>query len=77
MYAKLVLDPDGRKRYEPVTDFDRSLYRECSELLRTRQSRLLLPQGKLADGENTRRYSHGRRNCRPSSKVTSRTRETW
>jgi putative DNA methylase len=54
MYAKLVLDPRGRKRYEPITVFDRSLYRECSELLRATQSRLVLPQGELADGENTR-----------------------
>jgi putative DNA methylase len=54
MYAKLVLDPRGRKRYEPITDFDRSLYRECSELLGATQSRLVLPRGELADGENTR-----------------------
>jgi putative DNA methylase len=54
MYAKLVLDASGAKRYQPITDFDRSLYEECSELLAATQSRLVLPQGELADGENTR-----------------------
>jgi hypothetical protein len=54
MYAKVVLGADGRKRYEPVGEFDRALYRECSELLARTRPRLVLPQGELADGENTR-----------------------
>lgn len=61
MYAKLVLGSDGRKRYEPITDFDRSLYRECSELLGEAGPRLVLPRGQLDDGENTRqaiRWGH-------------------
>jgi hypothetical protein len=29
MYAKLVPGFNGRKRYEPITDFDRALYAEC------------------------------------------------
>jgi putative DNA methylase len=54
MYAKLVLGFNGRKRYEPITDFDRSLYRECSGLLGKTESQLVLPVGHLDDGENTR-----------------------
>ena len=54
MYAKLVLGHDGRKRYEPISDFDRSLYAACSQLLRERESELVLPGGALDDGENTR-----------------------
>lgn len=54
MYAKMVLGGNGKKRYEPVTEFDRSLYAECSELLRRRESELVLPLGELDHGENTR-----------------------
>ncbi len=54
MYAKLVLGFNGKKRYEPITEFDRSLSTECSELLQQRQSELVLPLGELDDGENTR-----------------------
>jgi putative DNA methylase len=54
MYAKLVLGQNGKKRYEPITDFDRSLYSQCSRLLQQRASELLLPRGELDDGENTR-----------------------
>jgi putative DNA methylase len=54
MYAKLVLDSNGNKRYEPITDFDRELYVECSALLRKRATELVLPRGQLDDGENTR-----------------------
>lgn len=54
MYAKLVLGLGGQKRYEPVTGFDRSLYAECSELLRQREPSLVLPSTALDDGENTR-----------------------
>ena len=54
MYAKLVLGFDGKKRYELITEYDRSLYTECSSLLRERASELVLPLTELADGENTR-----------------------
>src|SRR6266508_480482 len=54
MYAKLVVGLNGEKRYDPITDFDRSLYAECSELLRQRASELVLPRSELDDGENTR-----------------------
>jgi len=53
-YAKLVLGFNGRKRYEPITGFDRSLYTECSDLLRRRTPDLVLPLGELDDGQNTR-----------------------
>jgi putative DNA methylase len=54
MYAKLVLGNDGRKRYESITEFDRSLYTQCTELLKLKASDLILPDGDLEDGENTR-----------------------
>jgi putative DNA methylase len=54
MYAKLVLGRNGGKRYEPITDFDRSLYAQCTELLRQKEPELALPHGELEDGENTR-----------------------
>jgi adenine-specific DNA methylase len=54
MYAKLVLGFNGKKRYEPITEFDRSLYSECSGLLQQRESELVLPVGELDHGENTR-----------------------
>ncbi|MGH3873589.1 MAG: DNA methyltransferase [Pseudonocardiaceae bacterium] len=54
MYAKLVLGRNGKKRYAPITDFDRSLYEECSELLQQRTADLVLPLGELDHGENTR-----------------------
>ena len=52
MYAKLVLGFNGEKRYEPITEFDRSLYAECSGLLQ--EPELVLPLGELDHGENTR-----------------------
>jgi putative DNA methylase len=54
MYAKLVLGLNGKKRYEPITEFDRSLYAECSDLLQRRMADLVLPLGELDHGENTR-----------------------
>lgn len=54
MYAKLVLGFDGKKRYEPITRYDRSIYAECSSLLHEKASDLILPQTQLDDGENTR-----------------------
>jgi len=54
MYAKMVLGHNGKKRYEPITAFDRALYEECSLLLRQREPELALPQTELDNGENTR-----------------------
>jgi putative DNA methylase len=54
MYAKMTLGSNGKKRYEPVSDFDRSLYAECSRLLREREPELVLPRTLLDDGQNTR-----------------------
>ncbi|MGG2462919.1 DNA methyltransferase [Streptomyces sp. RGM 3693] len=54
MYAKLVLGFDGKKRYEPIDDYDRSLYSECSALLSEKSSELVLPEGELENGHNTR-----------------------
>lgn len=54
MYAKMVLGHEGKKRYEPVTEFDRALYEECSRLLRQQEAQIVLPQTELDAGENTR-----------------------
>ncbi len=54
MYAKLVLGAEGKKRYETITDFDRSLYGDCAEQLRQDGSEIVRPCGELTDGENTR-----------------------
>ncbi|GAA2984105.1 DNA methyltransferase [Streptomyces fulvorobeus] len=54
MFAKLVLGFDGKKRYEPISNFDRDLYTECSELLKEKQGSLVAPRGGLDDGQNTR-----------------------
>jgi len=54
MYAKMVLGHNGKKRYEPVTAFDRALYEECSRQLRQREPELVLPATELDNGENTR-----------------------
>jgi putative DNA methylase len=54
MYAKLVLGFRGEKRYEPADDFDRRLYDEATALLAARRSSLVLPDGALDEGYNTR-----------------------
>jgi putative DNA methylase len=54
MYAKLVLGFDGKKRYERISSFDRELYSECEDLLDRDSSSLLMPRGRLEDGENTK-----------------------
>ncbi|QFZ18553.1 SAM-dependent methyltransferase [Saccharothrix syringae] len=54
MYAKMVLDKDGGKRYEPVTDWDRALYSECTGLLDAQRDTLVVPAGGLETGVNTR-----------------------
>ena len=54
LYAKLVLDAKGIKRYEPIVDFDRDLYAESGRLLKENESALLAPLGSLEPGENTK-----------------------
>ncbi len=54
MYAKLVLGRDGKKRYEAISGFDRELYVECEHLLDEESAALLMPRGRLENGENTK-----------------------
>jgi adenine-specific DNA methylase len=54
MYAKLVLNTAGKKRYEPIDDFDRALFVRAGHLLRAENHALVLPIGELEDGYNTR-----------------------
>ena len=51
MYAKLVLTPDGRKEYHPVTDYDEALYQEAVTTLRS--SPHPIPQETIDPGYNT------------------------
>jgi putative DNA methylase len=62
LYAKLILGADGRKRYQPINNFDRELYSESIRLLAEREEKLLVPWGKLEPGENTKqalRWGYG------------------
>jgi len=54
MYAKMVLGDDGKKRYEGITQFDWDLYRRASEMLTRERTVLVLPEGVLEDGYNTK-----------------------
>lgn len=51
MYAKLLLTPEGKKEYHPITDYDRDLYRKAVAELQ--HSSLTIPQGTLEPGYNT------------------------
>jgi hypothetical protein len=51
MYAKLVLMPDGSKRYLAADDFDRDLYRDAEERLGQRKAPY--PVVEIAPGNNT------------------------
>ena len=51
MYAKLVLTPDGRKEYHPITDQDEALYRNAVTDLQ--ESPYQIPQGTIEPGYNT------------------------
>jgi len=53
MYAKLVVDGQGKKSYSAITDWDRQLYSECEALLSELPREAILPEGKLAAGNNT------------------------
>ncbi len=56
LYGKLLLTPDGEKRYLPATPEDERDYQACSHLLRRELERgaIHLPNGILTDGFNTR-----------------------
>jgi len=56
LYAKLLLFPDGTKRYLPATDADHCDYRKCTRLLEAELARgaIRLPTTTLNDGYNTR-----------------------
>jgi putative DNA methylase len=52
MYAKMVWDGHA-KSYQPITDWDRALYKECEELLKRLPANSILPRGSLEKGHNT------------------------
>ena len=56
LYAKLLLTPEGNKRYLATTDHDVSAYEKCSQILKEELRRrvIRLPDTRLADGFNTR-----------------------
>ncbi|MER6011620.1 DNA methyltransferase [Streptomyces bluensis] len=54
MYAKQVLASDGTRRYEPIDDFDLELYETARQRLEEQRDSLVLPEGVLETGHNTR-----------------------
>ena len=56
LYGKLLLTPEGKKQYLPVTSEDVGAYQSCSDLLQSELERgaIRLPVAILADGFNTR-----------------------
>jgi putative DNA methylase len=56
LYAKLLLTPEDKKVYLPVTSADIQAYEACSDLLQRELERgaIQLPETALADGFNTR-----------------------
>ena len=51
MYAKLVLTPDGKKEYHPITDYDEALYRKADAELNGFS--YPIPDGNIEPGYNT------------------------
>ena len=51
MYAKLVLTPDGKKDYYPITDYDQALYQKAVKDLE--ESPYEIPQATIEPGYNT------------------------
>lgn len=51
MYAVLAIDENGAKRYLPITDYDRNLYREAQVALK--QFSALIPSYSVPSGYNT------------------------
>ncbi len=56
LYAKLILSPQGIKKYLPATEADYEAYIACTQQLETEESQGLirLPNATLFDGYNTR-----------------------
>ena len=54
LYAKMVVSASGVKRYEAADDFDRALAEQAGQLLRDHKDELVLPEGELEQGYNTR-----------------------
>lgn len=54
MYAKMVLGADGKKRYDPIDEFDLELYARAEKRLIDEGDVLVRPVGSLAPGYNTR-----------------------
>jgi putative DNA methylase len=56
LYAKLILSPQGDKRYLPATETDRLAYSACEQLLEAEvaDGTIRLPETTLEDGYNTR-----------------------
>jgi putative DNA methylase len=56
LYAKLLLTPEGKKKYLPATREDLMAYAECSVLLKSELEKgaIRLPDVALSDGFNTR-----------------------
>jgi putative DNA methylase len=53
MYAKLVANHDGTKSYEPISEWDKTLYAGCARLLERLPKSAVLPVGSLTPGNNT------------------------
>lgn len=53
MFAKMVQEPNGRKYYSGITEWDNNLYRECGLLLDQLGEEYVLPEGRLESGNNT------------------------
>ena len=51
MFAKLILTPDGKKEYLPITAFDEALYQKAATDLE--KSSFRIPQGIIEPGYNT------------------------
>ena len=51
MYAKLVIKPDGHKAYQPISEFDKTLYRKAASDLEI--SPYCVPQDIIEPGYNT------------------------
>jgi putative DNA methylase len=56
LYAKLILSPQGEKKYLPATDDDYEAYITCEQQLQVEEAQgsIRLPKSPLSDGYNTR-----------------------
>ena len=53
LYAKMVANPDGKKTYEEITNWDCELYESCGRLVAALPDSSVVPIGQLAPGNNT------------------------